>query len=365
MIRKIVSCITTVLLLISLSNVYVLAIGVGTNVEHLETDIKQECESFFSHQEMGNVIVHSLDNADYVQLKTLLQKSKIANSDINRFIFKKLGYTDKQIEAIGQDEIDYIMSTSTQITVQEMYVKIDADGKQEVIGKNDCIQELLLFSDAQCTDSQVALNTTSNNAENEVDESGDDGYMRILTRSDYIDPASVGGEKGWYNFSATFEWLTIPVHRGVDAFSLYASGTAWGQGETDTFSSVFVSYLDYNNNWQTDAYTKRTEDRTVASNGLWYEWKLLNDEYVEPMKINNRYQYFEFYIRGKARMTNYASPQAFNVFARYEHNVSYFCVNPTFGWTTGGLPGVTITGSFSNSFDTYSGYNYTHYDPNI
>jgi hypothetical protein len=69
-------------------------------------------------------------------------------------------------------------------------------------------------------------------------------------------------------------------------------------------------------------------------------------------------------ITGRCRVSQHTVPTNFNVFTRYEHVYSTINVQPSFGWTTGSKPSISVNATVTSKANTYNSYNYTSYDPN-
>ncbi len=394
--------------------VMIVAISTVSTVYAYDFEFKEEkkqiinneidVSDFITYYEMNNEYKSSINQQKLEFMKNHLDTDKISKEELYTEVFRGLGYSDEEINAIGMEEISYIMETSIEITMNEQYVMVDEEGNCEVVSKEECLSEaekinlenkvqrknqLEVASQSIISPIQNEQFSSKNNtmvaatASNDSLNSEIKGAMKITTRSDYIKPSTINNEKGWYNFSSTFVWLTTPDKSWTDAFSLYAVGCAWSQGTSDIYSRM--TYTEVYKYWPNigsspkitktpKTVEKYTKDRKVQSEGVYYTYEL-------PQKTTNMgfiplppiwwssetsFENLIFYIRAKARVSNQNANYNFNVFSRYEHLTKDFSVNKAFVWRVGSsFPGVTVTTKVETNHTAYESYNYTSYNPSI
>ena len=351
---------------------------------YAETASGLQVSDFVSHSEQNNEYTSFISNQNLAEIKSSLEKSAMSKTDMYKEIYQELGYSNEEIDKIGIEEINLIMESSIAITVTQQYLSIDEDGNQVVLSKEECLAAANAVnakreSELQKRFLQVQSNQFSGQEEASVTEGtvtdGNDdndawaiddtnGYIKITTRSDYINPSTVNGQQGWYNFSATYEWLAAPSQAYTDAFSIYAAGCAWSAGSTDIYSKMSYNYYDldvYNGeteeNYGYNEQERYTQDRTVQSTGVYYTYSVPEsysylDVYI-GLYFSHQISNLTYYIRAKARVSNYTVPQSFNVYSRYEHLTKSFNVSVSFDWSIGSWPGVSVTPTVGNNHTAY------------
>lgn len=294
-----------------------------------------------------NVITKHIDTSN-------LEKLKSGNSE--KEVLELLGYTNQEIKTLKDDKLlfENIMET----TITEKYVRVTADGKMEIMRKEDCLEKARASKQKQLNDYLTDNNDGTNT------ETSDDGYMKIVTRSDYINPSYVDDQKGWYNFVGTFTWLDIPEYRMIDAMSLYANNVAWS--ESNNYSRMEYTFSVYNNGFwiRCEDFSEVNDVTDVKPDGMYFKHDLpinyINIPRIETYVLSG----LSHTITGRGRVTNHTLPTNLNVYTRYEHVYSAIKVQPSFGWTTEGKPGVSVNVTAVSKANTYNSYNYTSYDPN-
>jgi len=325
------------------------------------------------HYEVNGEYKSTISEQTLYGVQVYLDSNDVSKIEVYEEIFSELGYSDEEIAAIGAEEICYTMENSSEITVSEQYVRVDEDGNREVISKEECLSEAEASNEAREVEVQVALERGSivtAAASNDASNTGTDstGYMKITTQSTYITPSTANNnEKGWYTFSATYTWLSNPSQSYTDAISLYAQGCAWAQGSTDMYSSMSYTSTTVSGGTTTIKNVKSEKystDRQIQSDGLYYTYSIPASYLDASIGLYIGYSNLVLYVRAKARVSNYTSAYAFNVFSRYEHLTKSCNVSAAFSWKVGNnAPGVTVTATVGNSHTYYTSYNYTNYKP--
>lgn len=314
--------------------------------------------------ESNNKVFYTITEPNLKRLKATLAEDSTSVSESNNQLLLSLGYTEEDIASIKQEEIDLILSEAADITVTQSYVKVDADGNTKEVSPQECmraVEEIKQNEAEQLETASVAARSYSNDGYNREDSN--DGYMRITTMASYVHPGA-SGEKGWYNVSGTFTWLIMPTYRMTDAMSLYADECMWSQNQKDYYSSFTHKAFNYHNNTLSYTNEKTTEDRVLNRDGVYYKWKLpISTNDIAHKNVYNVY-YMSFYIRAKVQAKNSISTNNFNVFTHYEHTYSALNIQPSFGWSTGSMPGVSVTGAFAGGNTSYYSLCEVQYNPN-
>ena len=383
-----------------ISFVIVLVMVTSSTVFAIDFDSKEEKESLIGDNNLfvgdetcvNDFITYTNEDDEYKstisqqnlnRLKSWFDTDEISVTEMYKEIFRGLGYSEEEIDELGDEEINYIMDESAGITANAQYFIINENGDRELVSKEKClsfaetvnakrevercnrisqIQNDKLLSENGGT---ILLAATSNSSYNIETK----GAVKITTVSSYISPSNVNNEKGWYYFTATFEWITFPTQQWSDAFSLYVDNCAWSQNTNDIYSYMSYNELNVDRNGKTTQkdykIEKYTKDRKVLSEGIYYSYALPVDYYFMDLGYGSWHSYLRFYIRGKARISHYTTPYAFNLFSQYEHLTKNFSVSAAFAWKVGAnYPGVTVSATVNNNHTTFSSYNYTNYNPN-
>ncbi len=351
-----------------------------------------QASDFVAHSQDGKENKSFISKENLTELKSGLEKRKMSKSEIYKEVYLELGYSNEEIEKIGQQEINLLMESSSEITVNQQYLSVDKNGNQVILSKEECLkaadavnaerelqtQQLVLqthndqfFSQENADSTIVAAAVAGGNhgfQEDTID------YMKITTRSDYLIPSEQNNEQGWFNFSASFVWLTSPIQAFTDGFSLYANCCAWSANYYDIYSKEsydmgHMSISGENQVFSSEHFEneKYNIDRVVNPSGVYYTYALpKNSSYYDPyigLLISHTVNDLTYYIRAKARVNNIAEP-GFNLFSRYEHLHKSVDVSTSFGWTIGSKPGITVSASVGDKHTVYSSFNYTEYNPN-
>ena len=201
------------------------------------TDISVK-NQLVSQSVINNVYTSSVTFSNLKRLKSILAKEENTESEQNRALLKELGYTEEELNTIGQEEIDMLMNSSEDITVSEQYIHFDEDSNMSIISKEQYQQNVIQKEKnnrMQKSDVKSA-STDSNDGNNNVTEND----MKIITTAFYVRPGEVG-EKGWYWIAGMFSWLDTPTYTMTDAMSLFVSESSWSQNDED-----YISRMTYN-----------------------------------------------------------------------------------------------------------------------
>lgn len=310
-----------------------------------------------------------------------LKQKGVSESSIYSELLNNLGYTTDEITQGLINEFASDLDQGIEITTTESYVKSFSDGSVIELSKNDCLEEVLDYLETYSNDSREIslLSSTTSRIDGYTDVISTDGYMRIITKSTYLDPVASGGN-GWYILSGTFTWLIIPDTRYIDAFSIY--------GQTMVLSDVYgeiystVNYKKRITDTSTTGTTtttnpsytstKTTVDRGSNESGIFYKWDLPNNSsysitnYGQTITHTENVTYLSYYIRVKAQRSFPTLETPFNVFTRYCHVHPVLQFTPTFGWSTDGTNGnIGVSVSIQTAWERtyYESFNYNYYKP--
>lgn len=267
-------------------------------------------------------------------------KDKVKKSKV---ILKNLGYSDDEVDAIGDNKIYDKIKDATTIKVAIDYLMVDANGETYPVDEKTCLNESYKINHPDET-----ISSYSNYAYNT--NYSPDGYMKITTESIYLN-------SGYYILTSTYTWLTMPSYRMIDAISLAAPDVAF-----TTLSGDQYSYCTYKYKLAATGSTIYTETGSgsvvPASSGLYATYDLMDDLYsTGPVRTVT---YMSFVVSARARVKLYTSPQVFSVFSQYEHVYSSFNIQPGFSW----YPlGISASINAFNNKTSYYGSNYTSYTP--
>ena len=281
-----------------------------------------------------------------------VEQGSISSADME--LMEILGYDEKAILNMGEDEVENLLNNSATVTTTCSYYHYDEDtDRTEQITK-----------EAYLSAKAVASARSGNNGSNS--EISSDGYFKIITSAAYQYPSSVDDEKGWYVFSGTFTfWGNMPTYRMTDAASLYADEVMWSQTASDYWSRMtYYYYVDSVEDETSKTQTKTSSDRHLYSDGLYYEWKLPGDTLNGNIYVQTVTD-IEIYVRGVARVSDYTNSRAFNLFTRFEHVYSTVGLQPTFSWTVGEKPGVSADVTATKKSNTYTSLCEIDYNPSL
>lgn len=308
---------------------------------------------------------YSLSTANFYRLSDALDKQKLSVSERNKEIYKALGFTDEEIETIGQEEIDRVIAETDNITVSESYVQVSPDGEQQKVSKEKCLNDLEISKQAKTetasaagteSESSPKLNAATRAASNDsTEEEVVKDAMRIKTVSSYIRPGYTG-TKGRYTISGTFTWLDAPGQRMTDAVSLYSPDLAFETGSDAVYSSMSCHYK-YVEDSPVEFYRneKDYELNKEMTEGRYVEWKL--------PKVSNAWDLC-IYIRAKARVKHPTLETNFNLYSAYEHTYTRFIFDCSFKWSTSApYFGVVANTTLITGHDHFSSMNFTEYKP--
>ena len=314
-----------------------------------------------------NNIVSKYEYNDTLVYKVTNNKKIISSKNINQLLFQ-IGYTENEINTFSSEDINNIINCE-EITISESYFCVSQDGEYESMNKQECLFKAKIKNQDTarnlfCLDkvdnaNLFSINNTLNNS-TKIDYSDDD-YMKISTSSIYL-------SSGWYIIASTYTWLNTPKSRGVDIMSICAPELAWSQDNSQYFCGVSYTQMTSTSGSKTtvERMFERPKSLVKKSGGIYYSYDLPNDiSYTGyPTYILKSCSDISITIRGKARVSDYTKPRAFNVFSTYGHSISNLGINPKISWSLGSyFPGVSFAVGKDKKISYYYGMNYTDYNP--
>lgn len=310
---------------------------------------------------------YSISEINMSRYRATLEKTHVDSARQNREVLLSVGFSESDLEMMGQEEINLIVDEAAGISVSTEYYKVDDNGELILMKKEDCLREAEAVRqeewDRILNDSVTPLSSTTNNNVNVSTSS--DGYMKITTSATYISPGSASGAKGWYYMQGAFEWLTMPGDRKIDAVSLYAQDCAWSVNDGDYYSTFYHTAETATGGIHEFTTQKTSSQGEMKPEGIFFTWQLPISTYVaSPTGATFIVRSMKAYIRGKARVREYSSSRSFNLFSKYEHLKTSVSVNTDFTWSTSGWPGVSVTANLSNKCISYYAACLVDYNPN-
>ncbi len=314
--------------------------------------------------EMSTKITMSESNLS--SLKKDLGKKNLTKYEQNVAILKELGFSEQALNTMDDLAISSMFENALSIQTDSTYMKVGEDGTTIVVSENDYLATLEQNNSKAATNNDGWDTYTSN-----------DGYMRMTVSSEYIDPAAMNGELGYYYIHVWYEWLTPPkeIHRKVDGLGISAPRLTWRpMTEAGAFYSSMGYVIDDDGTFVERSTTpKNLEDFNLTpSVGIYYTWELPDDE--GSFFNKDEVAYIQLYVRAKGRILN---PELMNDFPLY---ISYTHVYPefemetdlqlSFAWEAGTSGPEATAGAYltfdpeiTDQFRNYNFYTAVSYNP--
>ena len=352
--HKILKSIFALILVCSIFSLNFLSVGAAYQ-EYLQANgIEVTKTKYVTIVEQNNIINRTMSESSLKSLKNALSKQTLTKHEQNIEIMRTLGFEEKTIEGMTAESIDSLFEDAVSLETQTIYMKANADGTTSIVSEEECLTAV----EARNTAASTAAATTSDN-DGWGNWTSEDGYLRMTISSAYIDPASMNGQKGWYNFHTWYEWLIVPNYRLTDAMSIAAPACTWDTLNADNayYSSAYYVARDINGNSSSfDEPSKTTQDLTVTAEGIYYEWDM-------PLNGGNTITYIQFYVLARARVTDFSSPKQVGIYIRYVHTYPILTTNPSFQWSSTGEIGVALDFNLQVASNDYF-FNLSHeYNP--
>lgn len=349
--NKIVKSLSALMLVCCVFSLNFLSIGASYNEFLSENGIEVTKTKYVTTVKRADVTESTMSESALKSLKRNLEKQTLTEHEKNVEILRTLGYHEETIAGMAPEDIDLMMEDAVSFQIQVVYMKANEDGTTSVISEEDCLSAM----EAQ----QNAIATASGDNDGWGNWTSSDGYLRMTVSSVYIDPSSMNGQKGWYYFHTWYEWLIVPTYRLTDAMSIAAPSCTWDTLNANNayYSSAYYLAKDVNGNTGTfNEPVKTTQDLTVASEGIYYEWQM-------PIDGGNTVTYIQFYVRARARITDFSSSKQVGVYIKYVHTYPILTSNPSFEWSSTGDIGVSLNFNLQVASNNYF-FNISHeYNP--
>lgn len=243
------------------------------------------------------------------------------------------------------------MDEADAVVYASQYLEIDKNGDPQQISEEQCMREVLKerlkptsFGQEQPNSSPIVR--SPHKPADGTSETSSNGYLSLGILYFYT------ASNHSYGFVGAAEWLIMPASRFTDAISLYASDVAWNNkaidnygAEVNTTCMLTIGQYDSKPQSSTTQYDYKSANR--FPDGFYYTWTLpANTQAPNASGVRITYQNMSIQIAGKAQLKN-NNINTFNVYLSYEHRQLHISPSASFGWTTGSLPGVSITGVLS------------------
>lgn len=330
---KILKSIFALILVCSIFSLNFLSVGAAYQ-EYLQANgIEVTKTKYVTIVEQNNIINRTMSESSLKSLKNALSKQTLTKHEQNIEIMRTLGFEEKTIEGMTAESIDSLFEDAVSLETRTIYMKANADGTTSVVSEEECLTAV----EARNTAASTAAATSSDN-DGWGNWTSEDGYLRMTISSVYIDPASMNGQKGWYNFHTWYEWLIVPNYRLTDGMAIAVPNCAWDTFNAPNayYSSMYYNATDINGNSASfDATPKTTEDLTITENvGVYYSWDM-------PEDGSNEITYIQFYARARGQVALPDQTNGMIAYISYVHTYRWIFIEPSveavFGWDTNGL----------------------------
>lgn len=332
-----------------------------------------DVKSLIKVEKKGNTEIYSISSENINRIKNSKSKKfkNISDEEKLNCIFEALGF---DIEAQQQKIIYKNLSLAQigSIEIEKTYVKVGANGSQEVISKNEAFAAAKTKNETLESINPVAYSgvmvasdtgpTASHGNEQPIVDPNN--YMEqaitVIYTPNYNGPGTTPGR---YAVMAGFDWLTSPFARKTDCMGLYTDQFNWvdripGEDSNYVFLASYYKYLyDENGNIVSseEIVADLYEDDAIISNayGFCFKYNLPNNF------LQMRYSGFTFLVFGVCRVKNYAVPkQSLSISSEYVHVKSSLSVSPSFSI---GPVGISVSG-ISTQKTIFSGSHEWDYD---
>ena len=176
--------------------------------------------------------------------------------------------------------------------------------------------------------------------------------MKITTVATNIN-SYYSGEKGWYWFNTSCEWLISPQVRNKDVVSLFADNCSWSDNDNN-FNFGGFAYEHKSDVSNPTCINLNYDDFVVKNEGAYYTFNLPINREVHNTGDLTYYTGITVWMSGKARVRCYSSNQAMCLYSTYSHTVYSLNITPEISWgTSSSLPGASISATWTQSSETY------------
>lgn len=301
-------------------------------------------DNYISKNTFGLSEVFTVDSNAIAKLKRInsLSTGEKCTQLLSAFGLRVYPYSMKYKELV--DQFDRIHS----ITVNVQYIKIDGTGRQTILSKDDCLNEVKIVENSskpyeRATTSSLSYHESS-------PKTSSNGYMRQIICSIYN-----SSPQGTYTIIGESLWLIAPLVRMTDAVSLSSTSVfTWSNANTDSY--MFITQYDETYDWLNSGTSSTNTIQNInegdpdgisSSSGVYYVWDL--PETYATSVYRRSYSNLVCQIWATCRVTNYTNPnQVLNINLRYAHVQIAISGTVSFGWSVPG--GVTLGGGIVFAF---------------
>ena len=347
--KRLIKCFLVLSLICCLLVVNILSVSASYNEALKANGIEIIKTKYVTTIKQDHVIQRTMSESALKSLKNNLNKQGLTEHEKNVEILRSLGHKEETIAGMCVEDIDYMIADAASFQTQVVYMKVNADGSTTVISEEECLAAVELHN--------IAAGVAESPNDGWGNWTSSDGYMRMTISCVYADPSSMNGEIGWYNFHAWYEWLIMPNYRQTDAMSIAVPTCSWDTLNAPNAYSATMYYRTINGNGDTGTYNRTTpKSMVVAINGVYCTWDLPKDMGLETTL------YMQYYMRARARITQFTIPTSVTAYLRYSHTYTEFSVEPSFGWDiSSGKVGVSLVPKLGiKANDFYYNVNYTY-----
>ena len=331
--KRIISLLLVVVLLFSYASVTSLALNDLSNLTVSIPSVREVSAGVYINETVENNIHRaSIDSSSISKVRELIATDECGALDLCRDVLIALGLSEQTIESLTDAEILSKFTDYLEMTVEVKHIRVGEDGMETILSEEECLEQAAIAEAQRMEYIESRINLFMNQDIEGRDSSGGsrgsindgydvktDAYMRITTESNYIVHTLIGGEKGWYDFIGTFEWLSTPSARQVDALSLYADGFLWSQNASDyqSFMNYKKLFITLNGEFNQEvSIDKSGAYREMRTGGVFFDWELPDDDTNFGLYAIFCYD-FSFSIEGRARVASYHSGCTFKLYTRY------------------------------------------------
>ena len=258
--------------------------------------------------ESDYMITNSIDAQNLDDFYNTLDENHLSEYEKNVYVLRELGFSEKIIESMTQDEMNEMLGKAESIQVEIQYLTTDSDGEPQIIGATECMELL----DQYNKESSISVAENGGFSANMVNN----GCMRITISSVYIDPSQNNNEKGCFAVYAWFEWLILDDQRHTDGISITADNFSFSDKKKEDYSlQCYYTVKDLNNN--ESSYKENFDGDSGSYNssgGMGYTCKLPENS-GDSLVVT----YLQYRLTGKGYVRRVTQEDKFDVIASYRH----------------------------------------------
>jgi hypothetical protein len=306
------------------------------NIEQVEAN-QERYGQFIEVTEDENGTKTTMDEESLQAMLKSLKMKRVTGVNANREVLKALGYTNAELDNMGQEEIDIIVTEAKSLEVTESYLRVGEDGNQEVITEEQCIDGLKeMESLAQSLEEIGQIGNPS---------VAEDGYMRMVISINYLGIQEQDTNLESYDISTTYSWLKSPMATFLDGISISTTSNMFWSKDIEDYYCVGSSIRHYKSNGES---TFNREDFEVKRAGA-SEINGISSIVPVPARIFGPYgdtvsysSDIVFYLKGRVRALE--ETKMFEARAKYLHTYVGLGVELGFSWGTdgNGVAGISV-----------------------